>query len=96
MSNQRLSVRYQGRVQGVGFRMNVADVARGFAVTGRVANVQDGSVDLRAEGSQQELLRFQAAVEERLERFIVHVHPHWSEAPQQTWSDFAIGPDLER
>lgn len=96
MSNQRLSVRYEGRVQGVGFRMSVADIARGFAVTGRVANVDDGSVDLQAEGSQPELLRFQAALEERLSRFIVQVHPHWSEAPQQTWSDFAIGVDLER
>lgn len=96
MSNQRLSVRYEGRVQGVGFRMNVADVARGFAVTGRVANVQNGSVDLQAEGSQEELLRFQAAIGERLGRFITHVHQRWSEAAQATWSDFAIGADLER
>lgn len=96
MSNQRLSVRYEGRVQGVGFRMNVADVARSFAVTGRVANVQDGTVDLQAEGSQEELLRFLAAIEERLDRFIVQVHPHWSKAPQETWSDFTIGADLER
>lgn len=96
MSNQRLSVRYEGRVQGVGFRMNVADVARGFAVTGRVANVRDGSVDLQAEGSRAELMRFQTAIEERLGRFIVQVHPHWSEAAHETWSDFAIGGDLER
>lgn len=96
MSKQRLSVRYEGRVQGVGFRMNVADVARGFAVTGRVANVRDGSVDLQAEGSEPELRRFQAAIAERLDRFINRAHQQWSEIAHQSWSDFAIGADLDR
>ena len=96
MSKQRLSVRYEGRVQGVGFRMNVAEVARAFAVTGRVANVQDGSVDLQAEGNQQELLRFQAAIRQRLDRFITRDHQRWSDVTQESWSDFSIGADLER
>ncbi|MEZ6074574.1 MAG: acylphosphatase [Pirellulaceae bacterium] len=52
MSIQRLSVRFEGRVQGVGFRMSVAEIAGNFAVTGRVRNVMDGSVDLQAEGAR--------------------------------------------
>ncbi len=96
MSDQRLSMRYEGRVQGVGFRMNVADVARGFNVTGRVANVRDGSVDLQAEGSQEELLRFQAAIAERLNRFSTRANQQWSQIAQPSWTEFAIGADLER
>ncbi len=96
MSQLRLSMRYEGRVQGVGFRMNVADVARNFNVTGRVANVQDGSVDLQAEGTQEELLRFQAAIAERLNLFITRASQQWSEIAQPSWTEFAIDADLER
>lgn len=96
MSIQRLSVRFEGRVQGVGFRMSVAEIAGGFEVTGRVRNVRDGSVDLQAEGSEGELLRFRAAIGQRLDRFIIDAHERWSLVEQGTWSEFGIGEDLER
>jgi acylphosphatase len=91
-----LSVRFEGRVQGVGFRVNVADIATSYDVSGRVCNVLDGTVDLQAEGSEEELLRFRAAIGQRLERFIVDAYERWSVVPQGTWSEFAIGADLER
>jgi len=93
---ERMSVRFEGRVQGVGFRATVADIASGFQVTGRVCNVMDGSVDLQAEGSEEELLRFMAAIEQRLERYIVDTHLRWSPVSQGQWSDFRIGTDLAR
>ncbi len=91
---QRLSVRFEGRVQGVGFRATVADVARSFEVTGRVSNVSDGTVDLQAEGEAAELVSFQQAIRQRLDRQIVGCHERWSEVAHAQWSDFRVGSDL--
>lgn len=48
----RIHVFIRGRVQGVGFRWYVMDVAReaGDGVTGWVRNLRDGSVEVVAEG----------------------------------------------
>lgn len=87
---QRLSARFEGRVQGVGFRATVCDVARGFSATGRVRNVADGSVELQAEGDEAELLRFLQAIQQRMQRNIVQTHVLWREVEQAAWSDFGI------
>ena len=53
---QRITVRYEGRVQGVCFRMTAVELARPFAVTGFVRNCRDGSVELVAEGVEEEVM----------------------------------------
>ena len=40
---------FQGRVQGVGFRWRVMQVAKLFPCTGYVKNLMDGSVELLVE-----------------------------------------------
>jgi acylphosphatase len=55
-------VLYSGRVQGVGFRMTAAHLARRFAVTGWVRNLPDGRVRLLAEGPVGEVRLFLDAV----------------------------------
>jgi len=52
---QRLEATVRGRVQGVGFRWFVRGQALRFALTGWVANQQDGSVRVVAEGSRDAL-----------------------------------------
>lgn len=49
-----------GRVQGVGYRAHVAELAARYPVRGTVRNLQDGTVQVEAQGAP-------AAVEEFLE-----------------------------
>ena len=46
---------FEGRVQGVGFRYTVKDLARGFDVSGMVKNLADGSVELQVMGEDEEV-----------------------------------------
>jgi acylphosphatase len=55
---------YEGRVQGVGFRWTVKNLARGFDVTGSVRNLPDGRVELLASGESEEVLGFLDAIAE--------------------------------
>ena len=49
---QRL-FRVHGKVQGVGFRWWTRGVARKLGVTGTVRNLPDGSVEVRAHGTDE-------------------------------------------
>ncbi len=51
-----------GRVQGVGFRMFVADCARREGLIGHVCNLPDGRVEAVAEGDHDDLTRLEAAL----------------------------------
>ncbi len=51
-----------GRVQGVGFRYFVQDVARLEGLTGTVRNLRDGRVEAVAEGEAEALERFERAL----------------------------------
>ena len=60
MTRRRLL--FSGRVQGVGFRYTTVRIAQGWAVTGYVRNLPDGRVEAVAEGTEDELDRFQTAL----------------------------------
>lgn len=64
------SVFFTGRVQGVGFRYQTLQVAKGFEVNGWVQNLADGRVQLEVEGRQAEVAAFLQAIEEELDGFI--------------------------
>ena len=67
------TVKFLGRVQGVGFRATVADIARRFAVDGTVRNLADGSVELVAEGESAEIDRFVAEIQRRMDTHVREV-----------------------
>lgn len=56
MTAQR--VVFEGRVQGIGFRYTVKDLARSFDVCGWVKNLPDGSVELQVMGAPEEVAAF--------------------------------------
>ncbi|MEY4941629.1 MAG: hypothetical protein RIQ93_3364 [Verrucomicrobiota bacterium] len=64
------TVFFSGRVQGVGFRFSVLQVAKEFEVAGFVRNLADGRVQLELEGSLAEVDRMIAAVDETMHGYI--------------------------
>src|SRR5699024_9007816 len=66
----QISVFFSGRVQGVGFRYETLQIAKGFEVTGFVKNLPDGRVQLEAEGEEAEVTAFVEQIEEDLSSFI--------------------------
>jgi acylphosphatase len=55
-------VHYEGRVQGVGFRYTVRQIATGFDITGSIRNLPDGRVELHACGDSDEVTAFLQAI----------------------------------
>lgn len=78
---QRVRVYYSGRVQGVGFRYNAKSVAAGFEITGTVRNLDDGRVELIAEGERDELEAFRVAIRDSgMAGFVRGEDVTWSDA----------------
>ncbi len=81
---RRVSARFEGRVQGVGFRYTTVDIARSFDVTGYVRNEWDGSVTVVAEGAEQVLVDFLRALKaSHLGRYITNELLSWSPATEE-------------
>ena len=77
------TVHFSGRVQGVGFRYTVLQVARGYEVTGYVENLLDGRVLLVAEGTESEVAGFVGAIEDRLMGFIRQTERSGTRGPRR-------------
>ncbi len=50
-----IKTHYEGRVQGVGFRWTVKNLAREYDVSGTVRNLPDGRVELVLQGDPDEV-----------------------------------------
>ena len=53
-----LSICYEGKVQGIGFRATVLSLAKGFEIRGWIKNLPDGGVELFVMGDTQEVEEF--------------------------------------
>jgi len=66
----RVTVLFEGHVQGVGFRWTAARAARQVGVTGWVRNERDGTVQLVAEAVSDQLDRFLDSIRRDMEGHI--------------------------
>ncbi len=69
-STFHLMAHFSGRVQGVGFRYQVYNIAKGYEVTGFVRNLADGRVQMELEGKENEVRKFVAEVVEQMDGLI--------------------------
>lgn len=69
MSQVCRHVVYEGRVQGVGFRYKVNELAREFPIQGYVKNLASGDVELQVQGEEDDVVSF-------LERVRYAMAPH--------------------
>jgi acylphosphatase len=58
MAMESLSIRIEGRVQGVGFRYWTVKLARSLFMNGWVRNMPDGSVKIQAQGDSVNMAAF--------------------------------------
>ena len=72
-------LRFSGRVQGVGFRQTALYLARDLPLAGTVCNLDDGSVELVAEGQQAHIDSLVRRLQDRFGGFITGVRQ--SDAP---------------
>jgi acylphosphatase len=72
-ASQRLVCLFSGRVQGVGFRLTVKNLALCHNVSGYVRNLPDGRVELLMEGPASEMDQLVADVGNRMNQYIKQV-----------------------
>ena len=64
------TVYFSGRVQGVGFRYNVLQVAKEYDVCGQVQNLTDGRVKLEVEGARSDIDDLVEAIKDRMHGYV--------------------------
>ena len=88
-SMERRTVHFSGHVQGVGFRYTAQEIARRYDVTGYVRNLDDGRVELVAEGESSKIDGLIASICERMGQYVRKVHQH-TDAPTGEFARFEI------
>jgi len=94
MAQARLHAIVTGRVQGVGFRYFVRDVAHDLGLTGLVRNTSSGAVEVVAEGPLATLERLAAALREGPPAArVTNVQLSWGE-PTGRFDGFSVGASV--
>jgi acylphosphatase len=83
-------IHFRGDVQGVGFRYTACRVANGFAITGYVKNLSDGSVECIAEGEAAEIAAFLEQLQETMSGYIRQTTQEQAPATGR-WDSFGVG-----
>jgi acylphosphatase len=73
---QRRTCHFSGRVQGVGFRYTVKNIALQYNVQGFVKNLADGRVELVMEGPDDQVEQMFRNVQTRMGPYIQDVDQH--------------------
>lgn len=87
--NKRIHVFYNGRVQGVGFRFTAENIAKGLSLTGWVKNLNEGNVEVVAEGDKDSLEDFLERIKDYFSHYISDMDLKWQEATGE-FRDFEL------
>ena len=85
----RAHVIFSGTVQGVGFRYTTQRFAAGLKITGWVKNLSDGSVELVAEGTREQVENLLYKLDKQFEARIKNKDIDWMNA-KKAFSGFDI------
>lgn len=94
--DKRLHLIYSGRVQGVGFRYAVMDIARRQNIVGWVKNLDDGRVEIIAQSGEATLNNFIQEINQQFTGSIKDLDTQWLSADLSAgkspseFSDFRI------
>ncbi|MDP8260618.1 MAG: acylphosphatase [Candidatus Gygaella obscura] len=77
---KHVKVIYSGRVQGVGFRYNIDNIAKVMNVYGWIKNLEDGRVILVAEDKKAVLEKFLDQINNFFSDYIKKTNVEWSDA----------------
>ena len=80
---------YSGRVQGVGFRFTVLNVANKYRLTGSVRNLNNGAVEVYVQGPAESLDSFQRDIDESFAGYIRQTDVDLA-PPNTSLTDFKI------
>jgi len=87
---KRAHILYSGQVQGVGFRYTAQDIAMSLGLTGWVKNLEDGRVEIVAEGKEKDLNEFLDKISKgQLSRYIKNAELSW-EKPTMEFDNFDV------
>ena len=74
---KQLQLIYSGKVQGIGFRYTVLDIARQQKVGGWVKNLDDGRVEILAEADEDILKNFLSSISQHFSNYINDLDTEW-------------------
>jgi acylphosphatase len=86
---KRAHAYFSGLVQGVGFRYTAIHLARRAGVTGWARNLDDGRVEVVAEGDEPVVRQFLDALRDRFGSYVRHVQLDWEEATGK-YAEFGV------
>jgi acylphosphatase len=90
MASLRRRVIYEGRVQGVGFRMTARRLSSAYPILGYVRNLADGRVELVAEADPQTLASFLQAIQREFGDMIRNVQEIQESSAAEPLDGFTI------
>ncbi len=90
MTIERRRVTYEGRVQGVGFRMTARRLSSAFPVSGYVRNQPDGRVELVVEGEPEIVTSYLEAVHREFGDMIRDIREDREQAEGESLAGFTI------
>ena len=90
MADKKAHVFYSGQVQGVGFRYTAQDIAMSLGLKGFVKNLEDGRVEIVAEGREADIKELLDKISKgQMGRYIKDADVSW-EKPTKEFDSFEI------